>query len=44
VDWIYLAKDTDKWRPLVNMEMNFRVPQNAEKLRNYQLLKKYCVL
>jgi len=41
IDWIYLAEDRDKWRPLVNMEMNFRVTQNSEKLRNYQFLKKF---
>jgi hypothetical protein len=26
MDWIGLAKDIDKWRPLVNAEMNFQVP------------------
>lgn len=26
LDWIYLAEDRDKWRVLVNTEMNFRVP------------------
>jgi hypothetical protein len=26
VDWIGLAKDRDKWKCLVNLVMNFRVP------------------
>jgi hypothetical protein len=26
VDWIYLARDRDTWRALVNMMMNLRVP------------------
>jgi hypothetical protein len=26
VDWIGLAKDGDKWRALVNLVMNLRVP------------------
>jgi hypothetical protein len=26
VDWIGLAKDRDKWRPLVNVVMNLQVP------------------
>jgi hypothetical protein len=26
VDWIGLAQDRNKWRPLVNVVMNFRIP------------------
>jgi hypothetical protein len=26
VDWIGLAQDGDKWRPLMNAVMNLRVP------------------
>jgi hypothetical protein len=28
-DWIYLAKDKDRWQSLVNAAMNFRVALNA---------------
>jgi hypothetical protein len=26
VDWIHLAQDRDRWRALVNTEMNLQVP------------------
>jgi hypothetical protein len=34
LDWIYLAKDRDKWRTLVNTVMNFRVLQNIGNFLN----------
>jgi hypothetical protein len=32
VDWIGLAKDRNRWRDLVNLVLNLRVPYNAGKL------------
>ena len=29
MDWIDLAQDMGRWRALVNVVMNFHVPQNA---------------
>jgi hypothetical protein len=34
VDWIGLAQDRYRWKALVNVVMNLRVPQNAGKLPN----------
>jgi hypothetical protein len=31
VDWIGLAKDRNRWRALVIVVMNLRVPSNAAK-------------
>jgi hypothetical protein len=30
MDWIDLAQDRERWRPLVTVVTNLRVPQNAE--------------
>jgi hypothetical protein len=38
VDWIGLAKDSNRWRALVNSVLNIRVPLNAEKLSSGQHL------
>ena len=32
MDWIDLAQDRDRWRELVNAEMNLLVPQNEENV------------
>jgi hypothetical protein len=32
VDWIGLAQDRNRWRPIVNSVLNLRVPRNAGKL------------
>jgi hypothetical protein len=31
VDWIELAQDRDRWRPLVSVVLNLLVPQNEGK-------------
>jgi hypothetical protein len=30
-DWLHLAKEKNKWKALVNTDMNIRVPQNVGK-------------
>jgi len=32
VDWINVVRDREKWRALVNVVMNLRVPKNALNL------------
>jgi hypothetical protein len=29
MDWIYLAKDRDRWQAIVHAVMNLRDPQNS---------------
>jgi hypothetical protein len=29
VDWMHLSQDGDQWQDLVNMVMNFQIPQKA---------------
>ena len=29
IDWIYVARDRDRWRAVVYVVMNLRVPLNA---------------
>jgi hypothetical protein len=29
MDWIQLARDRDRWRSIMNAEINHRVPQNV---------------
>ena len=31
MDWIDLAQDRDRWRALVNVEMNFQIPSTSGK-------------
>jgi hypothetical protein len=49
VNWIHLAQDGDKWRPVVNTVMNLRVKRNAGNIlmRNYWLVRDceaWCLL
>jgi hypothetical protein len=32
VDWIDLAQDRNRWRALVNLVLNLRIPSNAGRL------------
>jgi len=31
MDWVIMVKDTDRWRTLMNVVMNLRVPYNVGK-------------
>jgi hypothetical protein len=39
VDRLHLAQDKDRWRALVNISMNLRVPQKAGKLTSYVTIR-----
>jgi hypothetical protein len=38
MDWIDMAQDRDRWRPLVNAVMNLRIPENAGDFLTEDLL------
>jgi hypothetical protein len=48
MDWVYLAQDRDQRLALVNMVLNFQVPQNGggvvEQVTGWRLLKYDSVL